>query len=345
MENRRIEYIDAMRGFTMILVVLNHVAGFCLNIDGNTPSLNTYFYEFRMPLFFFISGFVLYKRDIQWNFVYSWKFLKKKFPVQIISTAVFFLASTYINRQYLVDNLWMDSKAGYWFTVVLFEYFVLYSLIRMTTLLLRMTNWWKDAVILAFGLLFFVLTISSFTARVPIDQSVLDLFCFKHFCYFAFFVIGTLFKKHFDGVQRIMDGKVLLLVCLALFFGLNVFREAVISVQYNLFRFLTAVTGIIIIFSFFRSRKELFSNQTKLGKGLCYIGRRTLDIYFLHYFFLPYNLSSVVTVFHDHPMPVLEFFVSFSLSLAIISVCLITSNILRLSPLLAKWLFGVKPSK
>ena len=329
----------------MILVVLNHVAGFCLNIDGNTPSLNAYFYEFRMPLFFFISGFVLYKHDIQWNFVYSWKFLKKKFPVQIVSTAIFFLTSTYINRQYLVDNLWMDSKAGYWFTVVLFEYFVLYSLIRTTTLMLKITNYWKDFIILVFGLLFFVLTIPSITVHIPIDQSILNLFCFKHFSYFTFFVIGTLFKKHFDSVQRILDGKLLLLVCLTLFFGLNIFREITISVQYNLFRFLTAVTGIVIIFSFFRSRKELFSNRTKLGKGLCYIGRRTLDIYFLHYFLLPYNLSSVVTVFHNPSIPIVEFFVSFGLSLAIISICLIISNVLRLSPVLAKWLFGVSPSK
>lgn len=342
MENKRIEYIDAMRGFTMILVVLNHVAGFCLNIDGDIPSLNTYFYEFRMPLFFFVSGFVLYKKDIQWNFGHSMKFLKKKFPVQIISTAVFFLVFSYVNRQSIIENLWMDSKAGYWFTVVLFEYFVLYSLIRTTILLFKLTNWWKDIIIFAFGLLFFVLTIPSVTAHIPLDQSVLNLFCFRHFCYFVFFIIGTLFKKRFDIILHLIDGKVLLLVCLTLFFGMNVFREMIISVQYNLFRFLTAVTGIIIVFSFFRSRKVLFSNQTRIGKCLCYIGRRTLDIYFLHYFFLPINLSSIAIVFHDHPMPILEFIVSFSLSLAIIGICLITSNILRLSPVLAKWLFGVK---
>ena len=342
MENKRIEYIDAMRGFTMILVVLNHVAGICLNIDGETPSLNTYFYEFRMPLFFFVSGFVLYKNNIKWDFSYSLNFLSKKFPIQIISTAIFFLIFSYVNKQNIVDNLWMDSKAGYWFTVVLFEYFFFYSLIRMTAFLFKLTNWWKDIFILGWGLVFFVLTIPSVKAYIPVDQSVLDLFCFKHFCYFAFFIIGTLFKKRFDSVQHLIDGKALLFVCLLLFFGLNIFREQIITVQYNLFRFITAVTGIVIIFSFFRSRKVLFSNQTKIGKGLCYIGRRTLDIYFLHYFFLPINLSAVANVFHNHPMPVLEFFVSFCLSLVIISICLLTSNILRLSPILAKWLFGVK---
>ena len=41
-------------------------------------------------------------------------------------------------------------------------------------------------------------------------------------------------------------------------------------------------------------------------------------------------------------MPVLEFFVSFSISLLIIAICLIISNLLRLSPVLARWLFGVR---
>lgn len=345
MEKKRIEYIDAMRGFTMILVVLNHIAGFCLNIDGSVTSLNTYFYEFRMPLFFFVSGFVLYKSGIVWNLTHTAAFLRKKFPVQIVSTCIFFLAFTYVHSESLEENVWSDSKGGYWFTYVLFIYFVLYSLIRMLALLLKLEGWKKDVLALLFGGAFFVATIPSVMAKIPIDDRLLGLLSFKHWCYFVFFIIGTVVKKRFDLFQRLLDGRVLLVGCLTLFFGLNIFREPVISVQYNMFRFLTAVTGIIIIFSFFRSRSALFSTQTTIGKGLCYIGRRTLDIYFLHYFLLPLNLSEVVTVFSQHPMPVLEFFVSSALSLIVIAVCLIISNVLRLSPLMGHWLFGVKLPK
>ncbi len=342
MEKKRIEYIDAMRGFTMILVVLNHVAGFCMDIDGETPSFNTYFYEFRMPLFFFVSGFVLYKNNIRWNLSFVSSFLKKKFPIQIISTSIFFIVFTYINREDILVNLMSDSKNGYWFTVVLFVFFVMYSFIRYIAFLFRFEGWIKDVLILSFGGIFFILTIPSVTVKMPIDKYLLDVLCFKHWCYFVFFTIGTIVKKHFDAFRYMLDGQSLILCCLILFFGLNIFKDIAVTIHYYLFRFLTALSGIFIVLSFFKSRSVMFSNQTIIGKWLCYIGRRTLDIYFLHYFLLPYSLSELVPIFHEHPMPIIEFFVSLSISLIIIAISLLISNILRLSPVLGHWLFGVR---
>jgi hypothetical protein len=45
-------------------------------------------------------------------------------------------------------------------------------------------------------------------------------------------------------------------------------------------------------------------------------------------------------VFVEHPMPVIEATVSFILAGIIIAFSLVISNIIRLSPLLAHWLFG-----
>ena len=80
---KRIEYIDSLRGFTMILVVAYHVGGFCLGLEPSVPSINLFLREFRMPLFFFISGFVLYKDETVWDSKYVAKFLlRKKFEAQ-----------------------------------------------------------------------------------------------------------------------------------------------------------------------------------------------------------------------------------------------------------------------
>ena len=56
MAKKRIAYIDAMRGFTMILVVYAHVCYFCL--DGPLMGFNRIFYLFRLPCFFMISGWL-----------------------------------------------------------------------------------------------------------------------------------------------------------------------------------------------------------------------------------------------------------------------------------------------
>lgn len=57
MEKKRIEYLDAMRGFCMILVVYGHLASV-----ADIPNLfgGSIFATFRMPLFFFLSGFLCY---------------------------------------------------------------------------------------------------------------------------------------------------------------------------------------------------------------------------------------------------------------------------------------------
>ena len=94
---KRIEYIDALRGFTMILVVLCHVVYSCLGIDENTPSFHRYLVQVRMPMFFLISVFFCIKRGCFWNLKHIGDFLKKKFVVQILSTLFFFVLYLHLN--------------------------------------------------------------------------------------------------------------------------------------------------------------------------------------------------------------------------------------------------------
>lgn len=134
MEKQRIEYIDAMRGFTMLLVVYSHILLFgyadLLIREDEILSFNRFFIAFRMPLFFFISGFILFKGGIIWNFSACYNFLKKKAKIQLIPT-FFFLALYAFFFDYSISDSLVDSyKFGYWFTLTLFEYFLCYILYR-----------------------------------------------------------------------------------------------------------------------------------------------------------------------------------------------------------------------
>ena len=66
MTTKRLEYIDALRGFIMILVVYLHIINFGYHIaNTKMEAMDTFinlFIRFLMPLFFFISGYLKYGR-------------------------------------------------------------------------------------------------------------------------------------------------------------------------------------------------------------------------------------------------------------------------------------------
>lgn len=330
----RIEYIDAMRGFTMILVVLQHVASFCWHVYGNAPSVHEYLVQFRMPMFFFISGFVLYKAGVVWNLQQVVKFFRKKIPVQLLSPFVFFFLYLYVTGQTLVDGIGDPAKSGYWFTFVLLEYYVFYAFVHF---FIRKS--WASIVLLVLGLVFYM-PIQNVLPFSPYTVGALSVIEWK---YFIFFVLGTIVKEHFPRVEKLIDGKWLLAICVPFYFLVNAFRD-LITVNDLIVSLSLSLSGLIIVFSFFRKKQNLFTQDKVLGKSLQYIGRRTLDIYLIHYFLIPNNLD-IVTVFVDHPMPIIEATASLLVTLLIIAVSLLISNIIRLSPFLAHWMFGAKYPK
>ena len=80
--------------------------------------------------------------------------------------------------------------------------------------------------------------------------------------------------------------------------------------------------------------------MTFMGASLQYIGRRTLDIYLIHFLFMP-DLPHVGEFFKSYPHNfVIDILLSAVLGLVVIGFSIITSNILRISPFFKKWLFG-----
>ena len=333
---KRIEYIDALRGFTMFLVVSHHISNLCFNVVGNgLPTITLYLLQLRMPLFFFISGFVLYKAGVVWDMKQILSFFKKKIPVQLISPFLFFFVFVYAFDKNLTECIVADGKAGYWFTYVLFEYFVIYAAVRFC-----IRNKWADVVLVLLGIALYSIRWPGLKSHVPINPTVLSVLSFEHWYLFLFFVMGTLVKKYFKKVEELLDNNWLITVCVLFYFLSNAFKWGDVIPQILNYALLS-ITGVIIVFCFFRKKKDLFSKETRLGRVMIYTGRRTLDIYLIHYFFIPYNLI-FFTLFKDHPMPILEFVASSIIAIIIIAACLLVSNIIRLSPFLAHWLFGAK---
>lgn len=340
---KRIEYIDAMRGFTMLLVVMFHIEW---TFRGNGDyGYNEFIEVFRMPLFFFISGWVFYKADRSWTMASVKSILQKKFVIQIIPSVIFLLSFLYMFKSITVDRFGSD-KTGYWFTFVLFEYFVIYVLAER---LLNKRNLAQKEI--GVGIVMVVISISSFyyakyyvqyATELGIWKAVLGFFSFAKFKHLIFFWLGTIVKRFFAEFIRLTDNRNMMAIMILLFFIIALEPH----VNYILGEFLIYVilgfAGICVVFTFFRTHEALFSREKTLGRVSQFVGRRTLDIYLLHYFFLPQNLEFIGSFLKAYNNRAIDVLIMLPLSIWTMATCLLVSEIIRLSPLLEHYLFGVQ---
>lgn len=313
-----------MRGFTMILVVCVHVATFS---QIRVYPYSNFFGLFRMPLFFFISGFILYKSKRIWNISNSIKFLSQKFLVQIIPTIIFLFLYLF------VFSIKFNQRGlnGYWFTIALFDFFIAYTLCNL--LIKKQT--------IANILLFICAIVAYILAFNPYNFSktpILNDFIIHPFGFFIFFLLGTFTKKHFEKVKLILNNNLVMAIAIpimvigAVFFIKGYFKNFSVNLALS-------ILGLFSVFYFFMKNSSYMENS-RIGKGLQYIGRRTLDVYLLHYFFINNSISWVKNL--GITSPFIKFTISILIALVIIGVCLLISKFLRTNPLLGKILFGAK---
>ena len=113
----RLEWLDAMGGFTMIMVVMYHVGLQGFDESFKQSASMPFLVLFRMPLFFFISGFLSYKANADWSFSGFRNMMLKKIRIQIIPTVVFFFAFVAITSpskfgDQVVTNFHSPTKGG-----------------------------------------------------------------------------------------------------------------------------------------------------------------------------------------------------------------------------------------
>lgn len=338
----RIEFIDALRGVTMILVVYHHIAFWSL--DNRDIAYNDIFIRFRMPIFFFISGWVFYKANRLWYKDTICSILKKKFMVQIIPFLFFMLLYMYLfnGPEYMTS---FESKYGFWFTFSLFEFFVIYIGIE-ALLNKRQTNkgeYLVMIIMLALSFTAYYYEQIKYTTDLGIWRPVLTCLSYSKMKNIIFFWLGTYIKKNYSSFIRITDNQYVIAICISIFFAFIICPITIANYTLEYISYLfSGVTGIIIIFTFFRKNEKHLSKDKRIGSVLQYIGKRTLDIYLLHYFIIPYHLDSISAWLTQNSYKSIDMLIILVFSLWILSLSILISNIIRLSPFLGHYLFGVK---
>lgn len=248
MEKKRIEYIDALRGFTMLLVVMCHVSAWG-HISGN-GAINDFLSDLMLPLFFFISGFVIYRDVFETKIIGVLKFIVSKFNTLIVPTAIISIVYCWFCQSSLFDLVIDKYKGGYWFTFTLFLFLLAYSLIRFICDKSTKKPIVALSVLLLVGLLLYRQILS---AGIYEPTSFFYVLSLDKFSYFIYFALGLIVRKYFVHFQQILDNKYLSAVLIALFVIVSgILPLSLENGSFNRYRVLiSGILGVIVVFAVF----------------------------------------------------------------------------------------------
>lgn len=234
-----------------------------------------------------------------------------------------------------------DGFGGYWFTIVLFQMYLIYLLFSLISRILH-----HDIVLPSLAVLSAIFVgILVLGSR---DSRMWNFFCWENLTkYMQFFTAGLICSKYRNLFFKVLSNNIFIMamvtgwtVCMLLWYN-DSFKAALpfaYSVVHDIaVRYFALFTVVIMFFS----SQDKFSGDTVHSRMLRFIGRRTLDIYMIHYFFLP-DLSGLSGWLSRGNMIVPQLAISISVSVVIVALCLLISSILRKSDILESWLFGVK---
>lgn len=331
----RIVYIDAMRGLAMVMVVMFHCSVF--SFGNMTPFCWIVNYNFQIPLFFMISGFFMQSALRQQPL----SLIRHKAIRLVVPAFIMLALYCWTFHKDFVFSVFERMKMGYWFTLLLFGYIVLFVAISYALRELKVSkvNSYRIHITFAIIVSYSALALNSYGESRP-WVSLLSLA--EYFNYF-FFVIGALLfpirKRALNTLNNkyLMGGGILVLFVGIIFESLydtNWMRYGA-----GLYHIVVRSLGLMIIWFLFHKYNSL-SSASYLGRSLSFIGKRSIDVYFLHYFFLPYGLHSWGDYLISINAPLILDLCSMALALVIIIMSIGVGYILRQSSFTAKLLLG-----
>lgn len=341
------------------MVVMGHVITMCIR-DIDQTTLFKFIGEIHMPLFFFISGWFTYKvnkKGILKSPDLGRRFRQLIIPMIVVSTLwLFYFPHSGLQtpiRSTFLDLWFSEFKNGYWFPLTLFEIVILYAVMR--PFLGNKVAVCKD--ILVTVCVWIVLII----LNIVLYQSMIGLFIGIEMLatYWPVFMIGFISSKNRESFARITSsgyantvallagGFLLYYICWWWEFpGAQYIGNSEINLVFArpLFHICLAIVATAIFKSAVNSSLQQ-NPKTRWVRIWSYLGKKSLGIYLLHYFFLfPMGcLRPVARDFHMGFAPM--FLISVIFSAVIIIVVLGVIRVISISPLLSWLLTGTLPPK
>ena len=182
-----------------------------------------------------------------------------------------------------------------------------------------------------------------YTDGVKLPRWVVGLQTWHTLNYWPYFMMG-IFARRFEAFTwKTVDNQYFKALMIVGFFSLVLFYGCRhrYSLEWDFVMTAMRFTGLMTLLIAFRSYRDWFDKGTAVSNCMSYVGSRTLDIYYLHYFFIPdlsFMKGFLSTGAGNNIVGMLA--IGLGISVIVIALCLLVSAILRSSPFLSSWLFG-----
>jgi surface polysaccharide O-acyltransferase-like enzyme len=196
-KNKRLVYVDCLRGVAMWMVVYSHIVSFSMGHIQPSP-LGRFFSAVMLPLFFFISGFCAYKENL--TVASLGRQLLGKTRAILIPTVVMFLLFMLYSDSNPLEVVTRYDKGGYWFTWVLFQIMLIYLV--FCTIASGVKQEWARWIVMASPLLLF----SAFSHIVGFtSQTAVTLELVKVYGYYVYFLLGLLVRRFDSQITAVLS--------------------------------------------------------------------------------------------------------------------------------------------
>lgn len=348
---RRIQYFDIIKGLAMFSVVNWHLMNNMGESGSSLSQHSSFIYQLlgfiQLPLFMFVSGFFCYKAIDGRKYEYP-NIVKR--ANQLLLPLIFAGLIWIISRKYSngepFGNLVLTYITGHNPFYFLPCVFILCCCYSGLILLLRRSIWLGATAMCA---VFIGLYISiNFLPEIIVETLFLKSIVYM---FFVPFMIGILCARYKPQWEAAIDNKrtitIIFITDVALFYILNVADKAwmppfmgfaLIQVQ----AFLLIQTILILAKKW--ERTILSPNHSaisfRLFEFMSLIGRNSLYIYILHYFFR-FNLSGTHQLLaYTSYSSVAILLITIPISIIIIAASMVVKNCIAASPLLERVILG-----
>lgn len=343
MQVKRLDYIDALRGLAILFIVFGHIPMYCYHTGDTFTSCRSFTSLVQLPIFFFVSGFVFKIKNISITRG-GGKFILNKFR-QLIIPAIIIGSIYFIFHDGNFTQIIHDKfKGGYWFTFTLFELIIIQYIWEMFTEKIHIRNdnkiYYTSSLCLA--AILYVFAIPTVSSRLNNICLIIGMPMLR---YYLYFLMGNIVRNNLDAIIQWKYRNQLTAVIAIVFFILFIIRQMPLKfsgIVFHINLVAMELSSLSMMFMIFYKYRSYFSSQHRFAKALTFLGKRTLDIYLIHYFFMPEDLRLFGNYFTTHPAMVVEALFSGIITLLIIVFCLFISELLRINPFISKYLLGTK---